>query len=44
MSVFYHPGKANVVADALSRLSSGSVSHVEEVKKYLAKDVYWLSK
>ena len=30
MSVHYHPGKANVVADALSRLSMGSVAHVEE--------------
>ncbi|KAH0709324.1 hypothetical protein KY284_010751 [Solanum tuberosum] len=26
MSVLYHPGKANVVADALSRVSMGSVS------------------
>ncbi|KAF3654575.1 hypothetical protein FXO37_16420 [Capsicum annuum] len=30
MSVLYHPGKANVVADALSRLSIGSVAHVED--------------
>ena len=29
MSVHYHPGKANVVADALSRLSMGTVAHVE---------------
>ena len=28
MSVYYHPGKANVVADSLSRLSMGSVDHV----------------
>ena len=33
MSVLYHPGKANVVADALSRLSMGSVAHVENDKK-----------
>ena len=26
MNVHYHPGKANVVADALSRLSMGSVA------------------
>ncbi|WMV58863.1 hypothetical protein MTR67_052248, partial [Solanum verrucosum] len=26
MSVLYHPGKANVVVDALSRLSMGSVA------------------
>ena len=30
MSVSYHPGKENVVADALSRLCMGSVSHVEK--------------
>ncbi|KAH0654401.1 hypothetical protein KY289_032079 [Solanum tuberosum] len=28
ISVIYHPGKANVVEDALSRLSMGSVAHV----------------
>ena len=33
MSVHYHPAKANVVADALSRLSMGSVAHVEEERK-----------
>ena len=40
MSVHYHPGKANVVADALSRLSMGSVAHVEEERKELVKDVH----
>ncbi|WMV37550.1 hypothetical protein MTR67_030935 [Solanum verrucosum] len=30
MNVLYHPGKANVVANALNRLSMGSVEHVEE--------------
>ena len=29
MSVLYHPGKAHVVADALSRMTMGIVSHVE---------------
>ena len=29
MSVFYHPRKANVVADAISHMIIGSVSHVE---------------
>ena len=32
MSILYHPSKANVVTDALSRLSMGSTSHVEEKK------------
>ena len=44
MSVLYHPGKANMVADALSWLSMGSVSHVEEAKKYLLKDVHRLAR
>jgi len=30
INVLYHPDKANVVADALSRLSMGCVAHVEE--------------
>ena len=30
MSVYYHPGKATVVVDALRRLSMGGVAHVEE--------------
>ncbi|KAF3673414.1 putative cyanidin-3-O-glucoside 2-O-glucuronosyltransferase-like [Capsicum annuum] len=33
MSMLYHLGKANVVADALSRLSMGSIAHVEKDKK-----------
>ena len=40
MSILYHPGTANVVVDALSRFSMGSTSHVEDVKKELAKDVH----
>ncbi|KAH0661560.1 hypothetical protein KY284_026491 [Solanum tuberosum] len=44
MSVLYHPRKANVVADALSRVSMGSVSHVEEEKKELARDVHRLAR
>jgi len=40
MSVHYHPGKANVVVDALRRLSMGSVAHVEEERKELGKDVH----
>ncbi|KAH0776134.1 hypothetical protein KY290_007545 [Solanum tuberosum] len=44
MSILYHPGKANVVADALSRLSMGSSAHVDEEKRELAKDVHRLVK
>ena len=43
MSVHYHPGKANVVADALSRLYMGSVVHVEDERKELVKDVHRLA-
>ncbi|WMV13690.1 hypothetical protein MTR67_007075 [Solanum verrucosum] len=35
MGMYYHPGKANVVADALSRKSMGSVEH--EVMRYSKK-------
>ncbi|KAH0711565.1 hypothetical protein KY289_007524 [Solanum tuberosum] len=43
LSILYHPGKANVVADALSRLSMGSTTHIEEGKKELARDVHRLA-
>ena len=43
MSVLYHPGKANVVADALSRMTMVSMSHVEEETKELVKDVHRLA-
>ena len=39
MSVLYHPDKANVVANALSRMTMGSVSHIYEAKKDLVKNV-----
>lgn len=35
MSLLHYLAKANVVADAFSRLSMGSVSHVEKDKKEL---------
>jgi len=44
MSVLYHPGKANVVADALSRLSMGSVAYVEDEKKELVHEVHRLAR
>ena len=43
MSVIDHPCKANVVANALSHMTMGSVSHVEEAKKDLVNMfIVWL--
>ena len=44
MSVHYHPSKANIVADALSKLSMGSVAHVDDERKELVKDVHRLAR
>ena len=44
MSVLYHPSKANVLVDALSRLSMGSIAHVEEDKKKLVWEVHQLTR
>ena len=44
MSVPYHPDKANVVQDALSWMSMGSVSHLDEDKKDLARELHKLSR
>ncbi|KAH0765914.1 hypothetical protein KY285_001785 [Solanum tuberosum] len=44
MSILYHPGKANIVVDPLSRLSMGSTTHFEEGNKELAKDVHRLAR
>lgn len=45
MTILYHPGKANVVADALSRKASNMESlaaiHVKE--QYFARDVHGLA-
>ena len=38
-TILYHPGKANVVADALSRKSMGSLAHVSVYQRPLAKKV-----
>ena len=40
MSVLYYPCKSNVVADSLSRMSMDSVSHLDEAKKDLAREVH----
>ena len=44
MNVHYHPGKVNVVDDALSRMSMENTAHVEDEKKELAKDVHKLAR
>ena len=44
ISVHYHPGKSNVVADALSILSMGSVAHVDEEKNEIVKDDHRLDR
>ncbi|WMV55111.1 hypothetical protein MTR67_048496 [Solanum verrucosum] len=45
MTIFYHPGKANVVADALSRktISIGSLAMLQVDKRPLARDVQSLA-
>ena len=44
VSVVHHSRKENVVAYALSHMPIGSLSHVEESKKYLVKDVHRFSR
>ena len=44
MSVLYHPKKANVVADAFSRVSMGSVTLVVDEKKDLMKEFHRLAR
>ncbi|XP_070004958.1 uncharacterized protein [Nicotiana sylvestris] len=41
-SILYHPGKANVVVDALSKISMGSLAHIAPAKRLLAKDIQGL--
>ena len=40
--ILYHPGKANVVADALSRKSSGSLAHISVQKRPLIQELHQL--
>ena len=44
MSVHYHLGKDNVLANTLSRLSIGSVSYIDDEKKELVKEVHQLAR
>ena len=38
-TILYHPGQANIVADALSRKSMGSLTHVSVHQRPLVKEV-----
>ena len=42
MEIHYHPGKANVVADALSRKSYCNNLMIEESQPELANELYML--
>lgn len=44
MSLHYHMGKANMVADALNILYMGSLSHIEKKKRERVKHIHRLSK
>ncbi|XP_075095211.1 uncharacterized protein LOC142173505 [Nicotiana tabacum] len=41
--ILYHPGKANIVADALNRRSMGSLAHVKADKRTMMKEVHHLA-
>lgn len=44
MNVHYHPGKANVVVNSLSKMSMGSTARVEDDKNELAKEIHRLAR
>ena len=44
MSVLYHPDKANIVSDALIRISMANLSHVDDATKDLAREVHRLDR
>ena len=43
VDILYHLGKANVVADALSRRSMGSLAHIDTDKRVMTKKVHRLA-
>ncbi|XP_070040892.1 uncharacterized protein [Nicotiana tomentosiformis] len=43
IDILYHPGKANVVAYALSQKSMGSFAHLEAYQRPLDREVHWLA-
>ena len=38
-TILYHPGKDNVVVDALSRKSMGSLAHIAVQKRHMVQEV-----
>ena len=40
--ILYHPSKANVVADALSRKSAGSLAHISTERRPIIKELHEL--
>ncbi|XP_070013203.1 uncharacterized protein [Nicotiana sylvestris] len=43
VNILYHPRKANVVADALSRRFMGSLAHVEAEERQLTREIHQLA-
>ena len=43
-SIFYHPGKENLVANALSRKSVGSLAHISTERRSIIKELHELIK
>ena len=41
-SILYHPGKANVVTDVLSRKSAGSLAHISTGRRPIIKELHEL--
>ena len=39
-TILYHPRKANVVVDALSRKSMGSLAHIAPLRRPLIKELH----
>ena len=39
-SILHYPGKANVVADALSRKSTGSLAHISLERRPIIKELH----
>ena len=41
-SILYHPNKVNIVADALSRKSAGSLAHISTERRPIIKELHEL--